>query len=110
MFQMDDDDIPGSKQKRRISFKSIRWSSGACNSQGRCKYNEDRCVHLPNATDAFLDFAAKHGGTDDEIQTAAEQILSGHRQPVGYFGVYDGHDGAHAATYMEKICHIEIMK
>ena len=114
-----DDDCPIGKSKSnpKLSPKSkrtdseIRWVCGGHNSQGRCKYNEDRCVYIHDLDSEFLKYSATQTvvtADTDRVSRAISSARGKHHQQYGYFGVYDGHDGVHAAAMMAELCHIKL--
>lgn len=91
----------------------LHWSSGSCNEQGRYKYQEDRCVHF---SDVHVEFARRESDrTASEFDVlppcpSTTQYSSTTGSSSAYFGVFDGHAGQEASTFVSQNLHMKILR
>eukprot|EP01042_Synura_sphagnicola_P004327 gene4327-5484_t len=93
---------------------TVRWASGSCTRIGGKRTNEDRYVAIPDVSAT----ATKPGGIRNETVKVATTWLPGvdlketsfgSTGALGYFAVYDGHDGEDAAELMSRSLHLRIL-
>jgi hypothetical protein len=117
-----DPDIDPDPDAAPDPYAAVQWRCGACSHLGPRSSNEDRCVVIPD-----LQFEFNIGGTclsgcdpvyrsrtewsewrddmmydDNDIPADDSDSDSGVAYSMGdaFFGVYDGHSGAHASAYL----------
>ena len=93
---------------------TVSWASGSCTRIGGKRTNEDRYVAIPDVSAT----ATKPGGIRNETVKVATTLLPGvdlketsfgSTGALGYFAVYDGHDGEDAAELMSRSLHLRIL-
>ena len=96
----DDPNFLSDFDDRDGKFKGeLCWEAGACNRQGKRKYNEDRLVvELDLQADAEL----YHRNTSS-IGEPFGKLPGGNKQ--AFCGIFDGHSGVHAAIYLKENLH-----
>lgn len=124
-----------SDRSSRSGTGFLRWRSGFCNKAAR--KNEDRFVNLPQLSDNIhlgvrrynsgveveeakgplsQDQHHHHNNKDKPLARASSTTANNDahggvkENSCGYFAVYDGHCGVHAANFLEEILHDRISR
>ena len=80
----------------------IKWTSGSCSKLGPRNTNEDRFVVLDDLT-SFTD-------SGDKSEKSIFDFTPGVETRRAFYAVYDGHCGAHAATFLQSELHSAIIR
>jgi serine/threonine protein phosphatase PrpC len=78
----------------------LRWRSGSCSEFGPREKNEDRFVAIEDIC------------SNNNLHTTSNpaRVDSNGESYQGFFAVYDGHGGIHAANYAHSDLHVNIFK
>jgi len=107
--------LPGNVTARCLP--TIRWASGSCSRIGGKRINEDRYVAISDVTDNVGPTASKNPPTilGRAAATVTGQGIDPRETPLestgalGFFAVYDVHDGEDAADQMSRSLHLRIL-
>ena len=102
----------------------MRWLSGYCTKLGPRSSNEDRLIAIPDLHEEMEMLSAgitngnsssSHSGSSgsssssgvgSNFGSSSKPARNGKSSSLcGYFGVYDGHSGHQASTYLERELH-----